>query len=342
MATIAECKRDLIDNLKCGTATMVFGPPGIGKSDMFAQAGLELGLPVITFSALLHETVDLRGNGVADLATGTTRWMRPHHLPLIGNDHMPDECIVFFDEINAGAPSMMAALMQCILAKKAGEHTFKPGVLFGAAGNEPKHKAIANKMPTALLDRMVVLYAEPDCEALIAWMTAEQIDPMMIAFVRSFPKHVHAELDPNFVYGKEHSFVTPRGLAIVAKMMRAGFADKESRFRRISGKVGAAVATDLCAFIDMHQGLPKLADIVSDPDNTAIPEKDQPGQRYAVAGMLSRRATASNFAPILQYAGRFPREFEIVIAVDAVKRDASLKQTPAFVSWALRNQDVIV
>jgi hypothetical protein len=42
----------------------------------------------------------------------------------------------------------------------------------------------------------------------------------------------------------------------------------------------------------------------------------------------------------MKYAARLPREFEVMLVVDAVKRNSDLQQTSAFVEWAIRNQDV--
>src|SRR5260221_10056367 len=63
---------------------VLWGPPGIGKSQIVQQTGAALGLTVIDIRAALLDPVDLRGlphvNG-----DGRAHWATPEWLPRDGN-----------------------------------------------------------------------------------------------------------------------------------------------------------------------------------------------------------------------------------------------------------------
>ena len=114
-------------------STMLWGAPGIGKSAIVYQLAAELTWKVIDFRANIREPVDVRGIPVADLKSGTTRWLSPDELPQVARD---GECgILFIDEINTASPQMMAVLMQLILERRCGEYTLPEGWVIVAAGN---------------------------------------------------------------------------------------------------------------------------------------------------------------------------------------------------------------
>ena len=64
--------------------------------------------------------------------------------------------------------------------------------------------------------------------------------------------------------------------------------------------------------------------------------------RQPSGSAIARVADRKSFPNVLKYAQRLPKEFEIVTAVDAVKRDPGLAKTSAFAQWAVSNQDVVI
>lgn len=64
---------------------MIWGPPGIGKSDIIAQIGDRQKRPVIDLRLLLMEPTDLKGIPYYDPETREMRWAKPSDLPSIVN-----------------------------------------------------------------------------------------------------------------------------------------------------------------------------------------------------------------------------------------------------------------
>lgn len=68
--------------MKVGRAAMIWGPPGIGKSELIAEIGEETGRPVIDMRLLLLEPTDIKGIPYYNPETRTMKWAQPADLPM--------------------------------------------------------------------------------------------------------------------------------------------------------------------------------------------------------------------------------------------------------------------
>ena len=88
------------NNLKSGLNTMVWGGPGIGKSEIVQQVADELGVSLVDFRANLFDPVDVRGvphiMQVKETGKRYTRWAVPDVFPIAERDG--ENGIVFIDE----------------------------------------------------------------------------------------------------------------------------------------------------------------------------------------------------------------------------------------------------
>lgn len=69
-----------------GRPAMIWGPPGIGKSDIIAQIGAKENRPVIDLRLLLMEPTDIKGIPFYDPQSQEMRWAKPAELPGVVND----------------------------------------------------------------------------------------------------------------------------------------------------------------------------------------------------------------------------------------------------------------
>jgi hypothetical protein len=305
------------------------GSPGIGKSDLARLLASSANLPLIDWRASQKESVDLLGIPAPDFATKQTVWMLPSDLPFVGTNH-PDDCVLFLDELTSAPQSIQAPLYQLVLDRKAGPHVLKPGVRIIAAGNLATDKAIVSRMSSALSNRFAHITIEPDASAWRIYAAQKGLHEFVQAFIGFRPNLLHVMPEKG-----ENSFPTPRMWERVSMFCN----DIPSmRFKLVRGLIGEGAATEFEAFCRTYADLPKFTDIVSDPYMALLPREI--AALFAVAVMCSKRATITNFDSVMKYAVRLPREFEIMLVVDAVKRNSDLQQTSAFVEWAIRNQDV--
>ena len=98
------------------TPVMLWGPPGVGKSDMVRQTSERHSVPVIDIRLSQMEPSDLRGipfrNGEF------VEWAAPALLP--DARRHGDQGILFLDEITSAPPSVSAAAYQLILDRRLG------------------------------------------------------------------------------------------------------------------------------------------------------------------------------------------------------------------------------
>jgi len=309
---------------------MLWGPMGVGKSDIVNQLGARKRVKVIEFHAALREPVDLRGIPVADPKTGTTKWFTPDELPREERDG--PEGILFIDEYVQAMPQMQAVLGGLLLYGVVGEYRLPKGWRVIAAGNRMQDKSATNRMPNHIRNRFAHIHVVADVVAWCDWANQNDIAPELVAFIRLRRDHLH--VPPK---GDEAAFPTPRSWTACSKFVGA---PKAHRMRLFAGHVGDAYAAEFDGFIDLYRSIGSLDDIVADPANAKVPT--EPSIRFATCTGLARIATKKNFAAVVQYAKRLPRESQILVVHDATTRDATLKNTATYGSWAVENQDLMI
>ncbi len=83
-------------------STMIWGPPGIGKSSIVQQTADAHGIACVDVRLSQLAPTDLRGLPVADKSQHISRWYPPEFLPRKGQG------ILFLDEINLAPPPCRA------------------------------------------------------------------------------------------------------------------------------------------------------------------------------------------------------------------------------------------
>ena len=96
----------------------LWGPPGIGKSELIQQIVDEGALGnayMIDMRLALMEPTDLRGYPFRNPETNTMEWAPPADLPTQELADEYDNIVVFLDELNSAPPSVQAAAYQLVL-----------------------------------------------------------------------------------------------------------------------------------------------------------------------------------------------------------------------------------
>lgn len=321
--------RCLIENIKTDTPAMLWGPPGVGKSEVIDQVGVALKMPVIDFRASLRDQVDLRGLPIVDAKAGTTRWLPPAELPNV-KKHGP-KGILKLDELNTASMSVMAACFGLVLERRLGEYELPPGWVPIAAGNRISDRAAAQRMPTALQNRFAHYEVAAEHKTWYAWATRMNLSPMVVAFIRYRPALLHAMPEDG-----SNSFPTPRSWVKVAKHVNS---PDDLRMHLVSAIVGRGAAAEFEAFFTTFRDIPTIAEILKEPKNARLPGEDEPSKLCAIATALARHATKQNFGAVLTYAKRLPKSFEVITAADAVEHKPELKETKAFGTWFVENKE---
>lgn len=260
---------------------MLWGPPGIGKSDSIRQLGEEQKRPVIDLRMSLLNPVDLRGVPVAK--DGKTDWWAPCFLPREGDE--TGIAILFLDEMNAAPPSVQAAAYQLVLDRRVGEYVLPKGVDVIAAGNRGTDRAIVYEMSSALRNRFMHYEIVEDLDEWKDWAMRSNIRDEVVSFL-NYKQDRLFYFDPK-VHTRQ--FPTPRSWEYISRLM-----DQLSSFRHaaplLAGGLGDGVANEFMGFLRVAGKLPSAEDVVLKGD-MKIKAPEESAQLYAFSGALVGVAT---------------------------------------------------
>jgi len=173
------------------TPVMLWGPPGVGKSQMVALVAQQHGMPVIDIRLSQMEPSDLRG--IPFRVEDRVEWAVPSMLPDAGRHG--SQGILFLDEITSVPPSVSAAAYQLILDRRLGAYTVPDGWAIFAAGNRQGDRGVTYTMPAPLANRFSHFEVDINLDDWVAWAYANGIDARLIAFLRFRPELLF-EFDP--------------------------------------------------------------------------------------------------------------------------------------------------
>jgi hypothetical protein len=237
----------------------IWGPPGIGKSDIIKQLGTELDAHVIDVRLSLWEPTDIKGIPYFDSNDGTMRWAPPSELPSKEFAKNHKQIILFMDELNSAAPSVQAAAYQLVLNRKVGTYELPDNVVMVAAGNRETDKGVSYRMPSPLANRFVHLEMAVDWDDYFEWAVDNKIHQDVVGYL-TFSKKDLYDFDPK---SSSRSFATPRSWSFVSELLTDDDVDTDTLTDLISGSVGEGLAVKFMAHRKHASKMPNPADILS-------------------------------------------------------------------------------
>ncbi len=323
------------------TPVMLWGPPGVGKSQIVAEIARKHGVPVIDIRLSQMEPSDLRG--IPFRSGDTVEWAVPGILPNAGR-HGP-RGILFLDEITSAPPSVSAAAYQLILDRKLGEYEVPEGWAIFAAGNRQGDRGVTYTMPAPLANRLSHFEVETNLDDWVAWAWANGIDERVIAFLRFRPELLF-DFDPAH---NPVAFPSPRSWEFAHRSLRKFGGNPKLLLGTLQACVGPAAGIELHAFINSLDKMPDLDDIIA---GKKVPVPDEIDLQYAVAAALVGRAIRARdddnankvIGHILDYANNFPQKEMGVMLVSDLHRAIGdqLFQVPEFTNWATAIGEVML
>ena len=254
-----NAKKSLRKAFKNQRPIFLWGPPGIGKSDIIKQLGTELEAHVIDVRLSLWEPTDIKGIPFFDSNDGTMRWAPPSELPSADFASKHKQVILFLDEMNSAAPSVQAAAYQLVLNRKVGAYTLPDNVVIVAAGNRETDKGVTYRMPAPLANRFVHLEMQVDWDDWQDWAIENKLHKDVVGFL-TFSKKDLYDFDPK---SGSRAFATPRSWSFVSELLVDDDTDAETLTDLTAGSVGEGLALKFMAHRKHASKMPNPSDILN-------------------------------------------------------------------------------
>ena len=251
-------KKSLRRAFKAQRPVFLWGPPGIGKSDIVKQLGEELEAHVIDIRLSLWEPTDIKGIPYFDANTSRMAWAPPIELPNEVEASKHKNIILFMDEMNSAAPAVQAAAYQLVLNRRVGTYKLPDNVFIVAAGNREADKGVTYRMPAPLANRFVHMEMRVDWDDYFAWATENRQHKDVVGFL-TFSKKDLYDFDPR---SSSKAFATPRSWAFVSELLFDDDEDENTLTDLVSGAVGEGLAIKFMAHRKIASKLPNPTDIL--------------------------------------------------------------------------------
>lgn len=325
--------------LKKFPSVMLWGPPGVGKSQAVRQLGKAIEentgkkTHITDVRLLLFNPIDLRGIPTANADKTLAIWLKPQIFQMNPDDDIVN--ILFLDEISAAPQSVQAAAYQITLDRVVGEHKLPENCIVIVAGNRTTDKSVAFKMPKALSNRLLHIEVEGSFRAWKEWAIGSGINDKVVGFLSFRQQHLM-----NFDSGNDDlAFATPRAWEMVSNILNLVDSDVDKMYSLISGVIGTGLAIEFCTWAKVYNDLPDIEDIF-DGKQPKLPTGTD--AMYALCSAMVAYARAhkddiSRIANSVCYAQRMPADFSTVLLKDYmyIEKDyrAKLLGIPEFSRW---------
>ncbi|MBQ1186919.1 MAG: AAA family ATPase [Clostridia bacterium] len=325
--------------IKTLPSVMLWGPPGVGKSQAVRQIANEITastqkkVNVIDVRLLLFNPIDLRGIPTANNEKTLAIWLKPQIFQMDDSEEVVN--ILFLDEISAAPQSVQAAAYQITLDRVVGEHKLPENCIVIAAGNRTTDKSVAFKMPKALANRLLHIEVEGSFESWKQWAIKSGINEKVIGFLSFRQDYLMGFNAAN----EDLAFATPRSWEMVSNLLNVVSDDLKKMFNLIAGLVGTGVAVEFLSWSKTYAQLPNIKDIF---DGKMPPIPTGTDALYALTSAMlsyarSHKDNMDKIANSIRYADKLPPDYSAMLLKDYLYIEKGYKEKlmkiPEFSRW---------
>ncbi len=325
--------------VKTVPSVMLWGPPGVGKSQAVRQLAGEIAArtgkraEVTDVRLLLFNPIDLRGIPTANAEKTLAVWLKPKIFDMDESESVIN--LLFLDELSAAPQSVQAAAYQLTLDRVVGEHRLPENCIVIAAGNRTTDKSVAFKMPKALANRLLHIEVEGSFKAWKEWAIRQGVSDKVIGFL-SFRQNYLMGFDAT---SEDLAFPTPRSWEMVSNLLLAAHDDVDKMYPLIAGLVGTGAALEFRSWARVYRQLPSVEDIFN---GKTPPLPTSTDAMYALTSSMTAYAREhkneiSRVAASISYALRMPPDFSTILMKDYMAIEKGYKEklmrVPEFSRW---------
>jgi hypothetical protein len=255
-----QARSAILSSFKTKLPVFLWGPPGIGKSEIVEQITQELGGYMIDLRMAQMEPTDLRGIPFFNRDNGKMDWAPPIDLP---DEELASQypiIVLFLDEMNSAPPSVQAAGYQLTLNRRVGKYRLPDNVVIVAAGNRDSDKGVTYRMPMPLANRFIHVEMKPDFNTWQNWALLNGAHRDVVGYL-SFAKQDMYDFDAK---SSSRAFATPRSWMYVSKLLdQDETPDTDTLRTLIAGAVGEGMMHKFMAYRKIGSKLPNATDILN-------------------------------------------------------------------------------
>lgn len=300
---------------------MMWGAPGLGKTTAVNDECKKLGIEISTVILAQYDAGELGGFPMlTDGPRGKQmERCRPAFLPDRGTG------VLFLDEFPQAPIANQNIAAQLLQERRIGEHRLGEGWTIVCAGNDIKHRAGTNQMPSHVKGRQIHLEIEADTNDALDYFLSNGFKPELTGYIRYRPEFLH-KFDPD-----AKASPTPRGWERVDSILGWGLSEIAEQYA-IAGAVGSPAAADFAGYLQVVRELPDPDQPFKAPMLAEVPS--DPSILYALMASLSSRVESKTVKNLMTYLGRVPnQEFVVVCVKDMLKRKPELAKHADVTAW---------
>ena len=305
------------------------GPPGMGKTSAAYGAAAELGLGTDTYVPAGNDPTDFTGLpnfSTTDAGQVITKWTTTEMFL------NPDGTVIVLDELTKAAMMVLNVFSQLIEERRIGKHVLPPKTTIVTTGNPLSSRSGDQEMPRHLDDRLCVVPVINPYQDWLEWAATGGIRTEYTGYV-AFKGEASFGFNPD-----NRKNPTQRSITKASGLLELDVLPRHLLQQMTAGYVGDGAATEIMAFLQLHNDLPSPQSIIADPENSPVPPDSNPGMIYAIVSALVGHATVKTIKPIMAYLSRIKsKEFTVYGLKDIIHRYPALNSSPALTEWKFKN-----
>jgi hypothetical protein len=256
--TIGAARNELKVAMKRKRPVFLWGPPGIGKSELIADICEEMGGKLYDLRLALMDPSDLKGVLYYNTEEHTATWSSPPDLPNKAEAEKYPITVLFLDEMNSAPPATQAAAYQLILNRRVGTYELPENTVVVAAGNRDTDRGVTYRMPAPLANRFIHLTLRPDFETWQTWAIENKIHPDVVGYITANKVDLF-NFDAKM---SGQSFATPRSWTFVSELLGDDELNETELTDLVSGTVGEGIALKFNAHRKLSGQMPNPTHIL--------------------------------------------------------------------------------